>query len=188
MLLLWRTCMTGISGENALTADKSLNSLLNNIHAKISPCWLAESMSFNPKQCKSLKFFECRETKLVQKVEIERESLKLNWLTGKSRKRNSQMANQMFCFQIKHTPWMALFIAQFFPDCVIRMRSFCSTISKCFQRPQILLVWKNLLVFIYSKFHSKSFDYLYKFFTPNKMFFNLHLIRRILGDKSWKES
>ena len=30
--------MTGISGENALTADKSLNSLLNNIHAKIYPC------------------------------------------------------------------------------------------------------------------------------------------------------
>ena len=78
----------------------------NNIHEKISPCWLAESMSINPKQCKNLKFFESRKTKLVQKVEIECKNLKLsaktsklNWLTGKSRKRNSQMANQIFCFQ-----------------------------------------------------------------------------------------
>ena len=56
----------------------------------------------------------------------------LNWLTGKSRKRNPQMANQIFCFQIKRTPSMAQFIAQFFPDCVIRVRSFWSTISKFF--------------------------------------------------------
>ena len=110
---------------------------------KIPLCWLAESMSINPKQCKNLKFFECRKTKLEQKVEIECKNLKLNWLTGKSRKRNSQMANQIFCFQIKRTPWMA----QFFPDCVIRVLFFCSTISKFFhqstrkffQRPQIAL-------------------------------------------------
>ena len=35
--------------------------------------------------------------------------------------RNSQMANQIFCFQIKRTPRMA----QFLPDCVIRVRLFC---------------------------------------------------------------
>ena len=50
----------------------------NNIHEKISPCSLAESMSINPKQCKNFKFFECRKTKLVQKVEIECKNLKLN--------------------------------------------------------------------------------------------------------------
>ena len=43
----------------------------NNIHEKISPFLLAESMSINPKKCKNLKFFECRKTKLVQKVEIK---------------------------------------------------------------------------------------------------------------------
>ena len=103
-----------------------------------------ESMSINPKQCKNLKFFECRNTKLVQKVEIECKNLKLNWLTGKSRKRNSQMANQIFCFQIKRMPWMAQFIAQFFPDCVIRVRSFCSTISNFFHQ----LAWRNFSLYI----------------------------------------
>ena len=77
-------------------------------------------------------FFACRKTTLVQKVEIECKNLKLNWLTGKSRKRNSQMANQIFCFQIKRTPWIAQFMTLFFADCVIRVRSFCSTISKLF--------------------------------------------------------
>ena len=33
------------------------------------------------------------------------------------------MANQIFCFQIKRTPWMAQFVAQFFPDCVVRVCS-----------------------------------------------------------------
>ena len=33
----------------------------------------------------------------------------------KSRKRNSQMANEIFWFQIKRTPWMAQFMVQFFP-------------------------------------------------------------------------
>ena len=70
--------------------------------------------------------------KLMQKVEIEK------WLTGAKRgnqafwlvtdQRNSQMANQIFCFQIKHKPWMA----QFFPGRVIRLRFFCLTISKFF--------------------------------------------------------
>ena len=27
--------------------------------------------------------------------------------------------DQIFCFQIKLAPWMAQFMAQFFPDCVI---------------------------------------------------------------------
>ena len=40
------------------------------------------------------------------------------------------MANQIFCFQIKRTPWMAQFMVQFFPDCVISVRSLCL-------RPQI---------------------------------------------------
>ena len=44
------------------------------------------------------------------------------------KQRKSQMANQIFCFQIKRTPSMA----QFFPDCVIRVRFFCLTISKLF--------------------------------------------------------
>ena len=65
----------------------SLRSFFNNIHEKIFPRSLAESMSINPKQCKNLKFFEFRKTKLVQKVEIECKNLKLNWLIGKSRKR-----------------------------------------------------------------------------------------------------
>ena len=42
---------------------------------------------------------------------------------------NSQMANQIFCFQIKRTPWMVQLMAQFCPDCVIRARFFCLTIS-----------------------------------------------------------
>ena len=81
----------------------SLRSFFNNIHEKNSPCSLAESMWINPKQCKNLKFFEFRTTNLVQKVEIECKNLKLNWLIGKSRKRKSEMANQIFCFQIKRT-------------------------------------------------------------------------------------
>ena len=84
----------------------------NNIHAKISPCRLAESMSINPKQCKNLKFFECRKTKLVQKVEIECKNLKLNWLTGKSRKRNSDglsnllFSNQAYALDGAIFPWL----------------------------------------------------------------------------------
>ena len=34
---------------------------------------------------------------------------------------NLQMANQIFCFQIKHTPRMAQLMPQFFPDCVIHV-------------------------------------------------------------------
>ena len=174
------------------------------IHEKISPCWLAESMSINLKQCKNLKFFECRKTKLVQKVEIECKNLKLNWLTGKSRKRNSQMANQIFCFQIKRTPWMAQFMAQFsliaWYACVpsaqpsrnffinqhgqifscilltgnqmiflvqfgINKHSWIFSKTTNCTRPtgwyNFVSLWKNLLLLIYSKLHSKWFDYLY---------------------------
>ena len=46
--------------------------------------------------------------------------------------RNSQMANQIFCFQIQRTPWMAQLTAQFFPNCVIPVRFFCLTIAKFF--------------------------------------------------------
>ena len=133
--------------DKLIARHKDRTYISNNIHEKISPCWLAESMSINPKQCKNLKFFECTKTKLVQKVEIECKNLKLNWLTGKSRKRNSQKANQIFCFQIKRTPWMAQFIAQFFPGCVIRVRSFCSTISKLFHQS----AWRNFFMYIINR-------------------------------------
>jgi len=39
--------------------------------------------------------------------------------------RNSLMTNQIFCFQIKRTPWMAPLMPQFFPDGVIGVRFFC---------------------------------------------------------------
>ena len=42
-----------------------------NIHIKISAFRLAKRMSINPKQWKNSKFFECRKTKVVQKVEIK---------------------------------------------------------------------------------------------------------------------
>ena len=84
-----------------------------------------------------------KQPKLVHKVLIECKNLKWNWLTGKSRKTNSQMANQIFCFQIKRTLWMAQFMAQFFPDCVIRVRSFCSTISKFFHQS----AWRNFFMY-----------------------------------------
>ena len=35
-------------------------------------------------------------------------------------------------FQIKRAPMMAQLVAQFFPDCVIRVRFFCLAISKFF--------------------------------------------------------
>ena len=130
-------------------------SCVHNIHEKISPYWLAERMSFIPKQRKNLKFFECTKTKLAQKVEIECKNLKLNWLTGKSRKRNSQLANQIFCFQIKGAPDGAIFPAWY--ACVPSAQPSPYTGSCNF-----VSLWKNLLVLIYSKLHSKSFNYLYK--------------------------
>ena len=42
-----------------------------NIDKKNSAFWLTEIMSINPKRCKNLKFLECRNTKLVQQVEIK---------------------------------------------------------------------------------------------------------------------
>ena len=167
-------------------------------------------MSINPTQCKNLKFFECRKTKLMQKAEIECKNLKLNWLTGKSRIKNSQMANQIFCFQNKEHfldgaihgaiftslrdtraflllnhlefffinqhgeifSWILLTGNQMiFFSCnleEISTRKFFSKTTK-FTRPtgscNFVSLWKNLLVLIYSKLHSKSFDYLYKFVT-----------------------
>ena len=64
------------------------------------------------------------------------------------------MANQIFCFQIKRMPWMEQFMAQFFPDCVIRVRSFCLTISKFFtrkffQRPQISLALRAHATYLF---------------------------------------
>jgi len=69
----------------------------------------------------------------MQKVEIKSDwqvqkevTNQAFWLVNDQQ--NSQMAIQIFCLQIKRTPWMA----QFFPDCVIHVRFFCSTISKFF--------------------------------------------------------
>ena len=76
------------------------------------------------------------------------------------------MANQIFCFQIKRTPWMAQFMVQFFPDCMIRVRSFCSTISqffhqsawKFFQRPQIALALQvHAILLVFEKIYSCLF-------------------------------
>ena len=52
--------------------------------------------------------------------------------------RNSQMANQIFCFQIKRTPWMA----QCFPDCVIGVRLFCFEPS----------LWACAILLVFEKF------------------------------------
>ena len=146
----WNTYTVQLVGRLYCTTHKKMKGyFLNNIHARISPCWLAEIMSVNPRQCKNLKFFECGKTKLVQEVEIECKNVKLNWLTGKSwsGKRNSQMANQIFCFQIKSTPWIAQLMAQFFPDCMIHVRSFCSTISKFFHQS----AWRNFFMYIINR-------------------------------------
>ena len=108
---------------------------------------MAESSAINPKQCKNLKFFECRKMKLGQKVEIKNDwqvqkevTNQAFWLVNGQR--NAQMANQIFCFQIKRTPWMA----QFFPDRVIRVRFFCLTISKFFLCILLISIkpWSNV--------------------------------------------
>ena len=59
----------------------------------------------------------------VQKLEtklIDRKVTKEKLTDGQS---NLLFSNQAY-------PWMVQFTAQFFPDCVMRVRSFCSTISK----------------------------------------------------------
>ena len=135
---------------------------------------------------RAVQFFSKTVQKRVNSVQKE-ETNQAFWLVNDQR--NLQMANQIFCFQIKRTPSMA----QFFPDCVIHVRFFCFTISKfrvllisnhmiflvqfgistCkfFKDPKLHSAYrlvqfcqslKNLLVLIYSKLHSKSCDYLYK--------------------------
>ena len=91
----------------------------NNIHEKISPFWLVKS---------SAVFFKTVQ-KSVNSVQKE-ETNQVFWLVNDQR--NSQKANQIFCFQIKHTPWIAQLMVQFCSDCMIRVRSFCLTISKFF--------------------------------------------------------
>ena len=91
----------------------------NNIHEKIYPFWLVNSSAF---------FFQTVQ-KIVNSVQKE-VTTEVFWLVN--HQRNSQMANQIFCFQIKHTPWIVQLMAQFFPDWVIRVRFFCLTISKFF--------------------------------------------------------
>ena len=74
---------------------------------------------------RAVQFFSKTVQKRVNSVEKE-ETNQAFWLVNDHR--SLQMANQIFCFQINRTPWMA----QFFPDCVINVRFFCFTISKFF--------------------------------------------------------
>ena len=157
-------------------------------------------MSINPKQCRKLKLI-AKSWNWMKKFEVECKNLKLNWLTGKSRNRNSQMANQIFCFQIKRTPWMAQFMGQFFPDCVIRMLNHLEIFSyiilirnhmiffaqfglnKPYGFVQFCYSLKNLLVLIYSKLHSKSCDYLYK---KSRLFKHTNNQRRFSCFEFWR--
>jgi len=77
-------------------------------------------MSIYPKQCKNLKFFECRKTKLVQKVEVKNDWQVQKELTNQAfwlvnDKKKSQMANLIFCFEMKGTPWMTQIDGAIFP-------------------------------------------------------------------------
>ena len=72
---VWRiSCWCGQLINNSLSYNKC-----NDIHVKISACSLTVSTPSNLKQCKKLK-------------------LKLNWLTGMSRKRNKKMAAAVAVF------------------------------------------------------------------------------------------
>ena len=90
-------------------------SMFNNIHEQISPFWLVKSSAVFLKTVQ-------KRVNLVQKEETNQAF----WLVNDQR--NSQMANQIFCFQSMHVPWMV----QFFPDCVIRVRFFCLKPSRNF--------------------------------------------------------
>ena len=68
----------------------------NNIRTKISAFWLAKSMSINPTQWKNLKFFECRKTKLVQKVEIKND-WQVPWKTVAKKQNGGQV-----CWEQQH--------------------------------------------------------------------------------------
>ena len=72
---------------------------------------------------------ECKNVTRVQKrvtpVQLDIEILDYDWLINNT---VFEKTNQIFCFQIKRAPWMA----QFFPDCVIRVHFFCLTISNFF--------------------------------------------------------
>ena len=74
---------------------------------------------------RAVQFFSKTVQKRVNSVQKE-ETNQAFWLVNDQR--NLQMANQIFCFQIKRMLWMA----QFFPDCMICVRFFCFTISKFF--------------------------------------------------------
>ena len=69
---------------------------ISNIHTKISAFWLTESMSINPKHCKNLKIFECRKTKLVQKVEIKND-WPVPWKTVTKKENGGQV-----CWEQQH--------------------------------------------------------------------------------------
>ena len=82
-----------------LPTDAEHYFLTNNIHEKISPFWLIKS---------SAVFFFKTVQKRVNSVQKE-ETNQAFWLVNDQR--NSQMANQIFCFQIKRTPWMTQLMA-----------------------------------------------------------------------------
>ena len=77
---------------------------------------------------RAVQFFFKQYRKEFIQCKKRKQSKHSDWLMIKE----TQMANQIFCFQIKHTPWMAQLMAQFFPDYVIPVRLFCLTISKFF--------------------------------------------------------
>ena len=78
---------------------------------------------------RAVQFFSKTVKKKVNSLQKE-ETNQAFWLVNDQR--NSQMANQIFCFQIKRTPCMAQLMAQVFPDCVIHVRFFWLTLSKFF--------------------------------------------------------
>ena len=70
----WNTYTVQLVGRLYCTTHKKMKGyFLNNIHAKISSCWLAEIMSVNPKQGKNLRKDEISagSWNWVQKLEIK---------------------------------------------------------------------------------------------------------------------
>ena len=128
--------------DSSIIMEKIENWIGQTVHGPYSLC-LENDIMMTPKRrlstliiyMKKLLDFDClRAMQFFFKVQKRVNSVQKEvtnqafWLVNDQR--NSRMANQIF--QIKLTPWMAQLMAQFFPDCEIRARFFCSTISKFF--------------------------------------------------------
>ena len=105
----------------------------NNGHEKNSPFWLVKSSAvFFLKQCRK-ELIQCKKRKQTKHSD---------WLMIKETHLRWPIKS---CFEIKRMPWMAQWMAQVFPDCVIRVRSFSSTISQFFHIYYIHLIrWFNI--------------------------------------------